>query len=99
MDPFDFDAWRDLAQRDPQAFFRARESTIEAFISSHPEAAEELRALQARIDGLRAIAGSPTQALKGIASLLGDHLGALAGNLKQLRDEADRLRARLDAAD
>lgn len=99
MDPFDFESWRELAQRDPQAFFRARESAINAFISSHPEAAEELRALQAQIDGMRAIAGSPTQALQGIASLLGDHLGALAGNLRQLRDEADRLRARLDAVD
>lgn len=99
MDPFDFEAWRDLAQRDPHAFFLERERAIETFISSHPEAAGELRALQAQIDGMRAIAGSPMHALRGIASLLGDHLQALAGNLRQLREEADRLRARLDSSD
>jgi hypothetical protein len=90
---FDFDAWCDLAQRDPAAYFRERERVIAAFIDDNPEQRERLLAMQAQIDGLRATAGTPDRALAGIVGLMGDHLAALAGQFAELRKETDRLRA------
>lgn len=73
----DFDTLRLLAEANPAAFFALRERLIESFIASAPEKATELRALQARIDGLRASAGTPMNALAGLMSMLSDHLEAL----------------------
>jgi hypothetical protein len=87
---FDFDAWRKLAENDPKAFFAARERTIAACIASNPrpEGREQMVRLQAQIDGMRLIAGSPDRALQGIATMLGDHLHALGANLAELREGA-----------
>lgn len=88
---FDFDAWSELAKRDPQAYFRQRERVITEFIASHPGNQESLLALQARIDGMRAMAGSPQQAVRQIGVALADHLEALGGHLQMLREEAEKL--------
>ncbi|MCZ2174951.1 MAG: DUF3135 domain-containing protein, partial [Burkholderiales bacterium] len=64
MPSFDFDAWRDLAARDPAEYFRQRERLLAAFIAERPEAEADLRALQSQIDQVRALAGSPAQAAR-----------------------------------
>jgi hypothetical protein len=84
---FDFDAMSALARTDPAAFFARRAQLIEDFIAAHPAHAAGLRETQARIDALRAIAGGPLAAARGIAGLMGDHLEALGGQLARLRDE------------
>lgn len=89
---FDFDAWCELAQRDPAGYFRERERVIAGFINEHPEARGSLVALQAQIDGLRATAGTPDRALSGIVGMMSDQLAALAGQFAELRRETDRLR-------
>lgn len=88
---FDFDAWSELAKRDPQAYFRQRERVITEFIASHPGNQESLLALQARIDGMRAMAGSPQQAVRQIGIAMADHLEALGGHLQMLREETEKL--------
>ncbi|MBI3141069.1 MAG: DUF3135 domain-containing protein [Rhodocyclales bacterium] len=91
MPPFDFDTWRDLAARDPAAFFRERERTISAFIAERPDSERSLRDLQATIDQVRAVSGAPAVAARELARMLGDHLEALAGHLKQLDEQTDLL--------
>lgn len=87
---FDFDAWCELARTDPPAFFQARERAIAEFIDAHPHVRDKLLALQAQIDSLRASAGTPANALRGIIGMLDDHLHALSGHLGQLREETER---------
>lgn len=89
---FDFDAWTDLARRDPQAYFRQRERAILDFIERHVDSRETLFELQAHIDAMRAVAGSPQQALRGIVGMLEDRLEALALRLEALREETEALR-------
>lgn len=91
LDAFDLNAWRELADRDPGAYFVERERTIGAYIDANPQAAERLRQLQARIDTVRAVAGTPLQALRGIAGMMSDQLDALTIQLRQLSEETDRL--------
>ncbi|HEY4372766.1 MAG TPA: DUF3135 domain-containing protein [Burkholderiales bacterium] len=90
---FDFDAWRRLAEQDPKAFFAQREQAIEACIAGNPSAAgrEQMREMQSQIDGMRLISANPDRALQGIATLLSDHLQALAANLAGLGEETRRL--------
>lgn len=92
-DDFDFDAWRHLAEQDPQAFFARRQEAIAAFIASHPteEGRAQLQQTQDQIDGLRLTAASPDRALQGIASLLSDHLDALTSHLTDLGEQASHL--------
>jgi len=92
LPPFDFDAWRELAARDPAEYFRARERTLSAFIAERPETEPGLRALQSQIDQVRALSGSPAQAARELARMLGDRLDALAGHLRQLDGQIDALR-------
>jgi hypothetical protein len=84
---FDFDAWRDLAARDPAEYFRERERTLTAFIAERPETEPGLRELQAQIDQVRALSGSPAKAARELARMLGDRLEALAGHLKLLDEQ------------
>ena len=88
MPRFDFDAWRDLAARDPAEYFRERERTLAAFISAHPESEQGLRDLQSQIDQVRALSGNPAKAARELARMLGDRLDALAGHLRQLDEHA-----------
>ena len=91
MPRFDFDAWRDLAERDPAAYFRERERAISGFISERPESEHHLRDLQCRIDQVRAVSGSPAAAARELTRMLGERLEALAGNLKLLDEHTDVL--------
>ena len=93
MSRFDFDAWRDLAARDPAEYFREREREISAFIAERPEAEQSLRELQTHIDQVRAVAGSPAKAARELARMLGDRLEALAGHLNRLDEQTGALHA------
>ncbi len=87
---FDFDHWSQLAQRDPAAFFAAREQTINAFIASVPsEHRDELRELQRLIDGTRAEAGTPMKAVRQMMGMVADRLEVMQGQLQQLREESE----------
>jgi DNA repair exonuclease SbcCD ATPase subunit len=89
---FDFDAWRDLAVRDPAEYFRERERTLSAFIAEHPESEPGLRELQSQIDSVRALSGSPAKAARELARMLGDRLEALSGHLRQLDEQTGVLK-------
>lgn len=92
MPCFDFDAWRDLAARDPAAYFRERERTLSAFIAEHPASEQGLRELQSHIDQVRAVSGSPALAARELARMLSDRLDALAGHLQALDQQTGALR-------
>lgn len=86
MGDFDFDRWSELARRDPPAYFRAREREIQRFIDDHSEAqAARLREVQANIDCLRAVGGSPRQTTRQLVGLLEEHLLALQWALERLQ--------------
>lgn len=92
MSRFDFDAWRELALRDPAEYFRERERTLSDFIAERPESEQGLRDLQSQIDQVRALSGSPAKAARELARMLGDRLEALAGHMRQLDGQIDVLR-------
>lgn len=86
---FDFDVWRLLAERDPQAFVRERRRLIDHFIAGSGEHAKDLAALQERIDTMRAIAGGPTLAMRALASMMEKRLRLLSAQLKDLHTELE----------
>lgn len=92
MSRFDFDAWRDLAARDPAEYFRERERTLAAFIAERPDSAQGLHELQRQIDQVRVLSGSPAKAARELARMLGDRLEALAGHLQLLDEQTAALR-------
>ncbi|THF60977.1 DUF3135 domain-containing protein [Pseudothauera rhizosphaerae] len=95
MAEFDFDHWRRLAERNPEAFFRARSSAIERFIDAHEaEDARRLREMQGYIDCARLAAGTPLNALRTISRMMEEHLTALHEQGAALREAT----AQLDAA-
>ncbi|MDO6387487.1 DUF3135 domain-containing protein [Uliginosibacterium sp. 31-12] len=97
---FDFDHWRELAEKDPAAFFAARKALLERFIQSAPSRMDaDLRSLQEMVDLSRAEAGTPDIAVGRLMGMLGDHLGALAGHMRQLRDQSDQLAALIPERD
>lgn len=86
---FDFDDWRTLAERDPAAFFAAREQVLQKFMDAAPRRlSSELQALQALIDHSRAEAGTPARASRQLLGMLGEHLFALSGHLNQLHEHS-----------
>ena len=91
MSRFDFDAWRELAARDPAEYFRERERTLSAFIAERPESEQSLRELQTHIDQVRAVSGNPAKAARELAIMLGDRLDALAGHLRLLDEQTGAL--------
>ena len=92
MGDFDFDHWKDLAERDPAAFFQARDEALRNCIARHPGQAQALAAIQARIDTSRALAGTPLQASRALVSMMEDHLLLLGVKLVELRSEVEALR-------
>jgi hypothetical protein len=91
MEDFDFDYWRQLAETDPSAYFKAREETIRHFISSVPEHEKMLTELQFQIDGIRLMAASPVQACQRLFGLMEDNLHMLGSSLGELGKEAQSL--------
>lgn len=93
---FDFDQWRALAEKDPAAFFAARDTVLREFIASAPvHLRGELGALQDMIDGSRLEAGTPDKAIRVIMSMMADHLAVLARNMAELQEQSRDLAAML----
>ena len=65
--PFDFDAWKDLAAQDPEAFERKRRAVLDQTIADAPERMHKrLTGLQWRIDTERQLAPDPLASCIGI---------------------------------
>jgi hypothetical protein len=89
---FDFDYWRGLAEKDPAAFFSAREALLADFIASAPDyLRSDLQNLQRTIDQSRIEAGTPDRATRRLMGMMADHLAALAQNMVQLQDQSREL--------
>lgn len=97
MDGFDFDYWKNLAERDPAAYFRARDDVLRECIAEHPGYVAGLAELQGHIDSTRALAGSPLQASRALFGLMEDQLHRLGAMLAELQRETEGLRALLVA--
>lgn len=98
MGKFDFDHWSDLAQRDPDAFFKARAAEIERFIAAHPpEVSARLRQMQHRIDCSRAHAGCPMKALTALVGMIQERLRLLRAQTQLLERASGRLSEEMTA--
>ncbi len=72
-DPFVFEAWAELAQRDPQAFEQQRQHHIDALIAAMPSAhRRRMERLQWRIDMERNRAATPLSACVRISRMMMD---------------------------
>lgn len=93
---FDFDQWRNLAEKDPAAFFAARSALLAEFIASAPQRMRgDLEALQTLVDHSRVEAGTPDKAAACIMGMMADHLSALATHMVELQDQSMELAALL----
>lgn len=73
-----FDAWSELARRDPVAFEARRRQAIEAAIRlASPKRQATLRRLQWRIDGVRRASPNPLAAAIRMSAMMHDSLAAL----------------------
>lgn len=95
MGGFDFDYWKQLAERDPVAYFAARERALSQFIASHPGQGLLLADLQARIDSTRVLAGGPAQACRELLGQIEDQLMLLSFKLGELQQEASAIQQRV----
>ncbi|THF66657.1 DUF3135 domain-containing protein [Pseudothauera nasutitermitis] len=92
MADFDFDHWCALAERDPEAYFRARRGVIEGFIGERPEEeAGRLREMQGCIDRARAAAGTPLNAVRSVTRMMEGRLLAMCEQGVALRCASERL--------
>jgi hypothetical protein len=83
---FDFSEWSDLAAKDPKAFEKRREQTIEAAILAMPGAKQQrIRALQWRIDQERKRSKSPMAACIRLSNMMWENLLGENGLLDNLR--------------
>jgi len=70
-DHFDFDAWKTLAETDPDAFERKRREAIEATIAQAPaDMRQRLTGLQWRIEMERGQSRNPTQSFLRIYKMM-----------------------------
>lgn len=81
----DWEAAKDLAQRDPEAFERRRQAAIDALINRAPEAnRQHLRCLQWRIDMVRQRAANPLAACIDIYEMMWESFAGERGLLAAL---------------
>jgi hypothetical protein len=87
-EPFDFDEWLALAQRDPEEFEQRRQAVIENYLNSLPASKQRrLRGLQFRIDMERQRAHTAMGACIKLSSMMWDALlgpNGLASSLQLL---------------
>jgi hypothetical protein len=82
---FDFDAWEELARKDPQAFELERKLLIERAIMKAPAGKQQrLRCLQWKLDQVRDLASTPMAACLQINRLLWEHICSERGLLHSL---------------
>jgi hypothetical protein len=83
---FDFNAWADLARKDPQAFELERKLLIERAIMRAPAAKQQrLRCLQWKLDQVRKLASTPMAACLQINRLLWESIVSERGLLHCLQ--------------
>lgn len=83
---FDFDAWAELARKDPQAFELERKLLIERAIMRAPEDKQKrLRCLQWKLDQIRNLASTPMAACLQINRLLWESIAGEQGLLHSLQ--------------
>lgn len=62
--PFNFDAWKKLAEKDPQAFEEMRKKVVKAEIAKAPKSMQHrLTGMQWRVDMERKRCSNPTQSM------------------------------------
>lgn len=86
MNPFDFDHWMQLAQRDPEAFERLRAELIEEVIASSGVHQARLRGLQWLIDQERRRSRTPMKSCLRLSSMMWDSLLAMRDEMEALMD-------------
>ncbi len=91
MKDFNFDWWKELAERDPAAFYVARDRALKNIVAATPEHEQMLQTLQDKIDQVRALSGSPAASAQNIAALLQQHLAALREGCDKLAAEMKTL--------
>ncbi|MEN8204666.1 MAG: DUF3135 domain-containing protein [Pseudomonadota bacterium] len=83
---FDFDAWAELARKDPEAFELERKLLIERAIMRAPaDKRQRLRCLQWKLDQIRRLASTPMAACLQINRLLWEHIVSERGLLHTLQ--------------
>lgn len=89
---FNFNAWAELAARDPAAFEAQRQALLEAFIRTFPpERQTKMRALQAQIEQVRQQADTPLAACDQIAELMWSSFAGDDGLIASLARVKQRL--------
>jgi len=84
----DFDAWSDLAQRDPVAFEEARKRAVEGYIATCTvQEQTQMRRWQWRIDTERRRAGVPLKACLSLSGQMWLAFDKLRGALNRLTDK------------
>jgi Protein of unknown function (DUF3135) len=83
FDRFDFDAWSELARRDPSAFEEARRAAVDALIAGSTGKNQLLR-LQWRVDGERRRAKVPLKACLVLSGMMWEAVNKLHGALIDL---------------
>jgi hypothetical protein len=79
---FDFDDWRELYQRDPQAFEARRLAWINELIDSAPQDQQRrLRGLMFQIDAQRQLASNPLDACIRVSSMMWERFADLKEHL------------------
>lgn len=87
MQDFNFDWWKTLAERDPAAFYVARERALKNMMASTPGHEQTLQALQDKVDQVRALSVSPVASTQNITALLLEHLATLREGCDKLAAE------------
>ncbi len=86
---FDFDAWKTLAETDPEAFERKRREMIEATISQAPaQMRQRLTGLQWRIEMERSQSSNPIQSFLRIYKMMWHSVYGENGLLDALNGKA-----------
>ena len=97
MQDFNFDWWKALAERDPAAFYVARERMLNELVNATPGHEQTLRALQDKVDHVRALCVSPLVSSQALAILMLEHLATLRAGCDRLATEMQNMQQMQDA--
>ncbi len=88
---FNFDHWRQLAERDPACFEAQRRRVLDAAIRAAPQGRQQrLRRLQWRVDQTRRLSGTPMAACLRISGMMWDSVCGPQGLLRAMNALAHR---------
>lgn len=88
---FDFEYWRDLAKKDPEAFEAAREQEINQYISglANEDVQDRMRRLQWRVEMERKRSKSPMDSAVRIYDMMWESVGK---NFEAIQDLAEHFK-------